>query len=363
MYTFFEVCLVFAAKSYDLPTSWTTKSPATLDAESHSSGTAEAEAATEPKAASAAQPEAGVSGLESFLHTVTTADEILNDLLGELSGSSSSCSPAQLSRQSSSSVLWSLSALPKLAGQQNISVTSANSNAFALASPAAGALQPSSSAQQDATGIHASSSAALHSDMLHSELPSPRSTTDAVLDTLLEDLKSAELARQSSSAVLLSRLTSLAEMCRRSACSSPVPETSQADMMRQAPSSSELSVVATNCDSADPHVQSASSQSAEPSCGFSQSSSSPLTLAVSQQLLSCSSYKALKKPDEEDGQDYAAATPAMKKDAGNDEEMDKEGVMKLQTAVTSDLVLDELLDVVQLAAKPESTANKVSPSH
>ena len=349
MCTSLKCVLLLAAETCDLPSSRTPRSPATSDAESHSSHSAgpEAEPASTREAASAVQPEADVSRLESFLHTVTTADEVLNDLLGELYGSSSSSSPAQLSRQSSSS------ALPNLAEEQSNDrhhdVTPANSDAFALASPADGALQSSSSAQQDAAGIHASSSsAALFNDMPHSELQSHRSTTGAVLDTLLEDLRSAELLRQSSSSVLLSRLTSLAEMHRRSASSSPVAGTSQADMLRQPSPSSELPVVAVNSDSADPNAH-----SEEPTCGISRCSSSPMPLAASQQLPS-SSYKAFQQPGEEDGRDYAPAAPVVEKDAGDEEE-----VVRVQTNATRDLMLDELLDGAQLPPIPESSANKV----
>ena len=328
-------------------------SPATSDAQSHSSSCTagrEAEPATEPEASSAVQPEAAVSGLESFLHTVTTADEVLNDLLGELSGSSSSSSP-QLSRQSSSS------ALANLAGDHSNVITAANSDVFAPAPAADGVSQSSSSSsyvQQDAEGIHASSfSAALYSDAPHFNLQSPRSTTGAVLDTLLEDLRSAELARQSSSSVLLSRLNSLAEMHRRSASSSPVAGTSQADTLRQLSSSSELPVVAVNCDSADPDAQSASSHSAEPSCSIRRSSFS--ALAVSQPLSSSSSCRA---SDKQDGQDCAAPAPAMRKDVGDEEEL-----RDLQTVMTSDAMLDEILHDAQVALGPESDAgNKVSPT-
>ena len=366
--------LLSAAESYDMPSSLTPRSPATSDDQSLSSYTVtpEAEPANEPEAASAIQPEADVSRLESFLHTVTTADEVLNDLLGELSRASSSSSPAQMSGQSSSS------ALPKLAGEQNRRVAAADSDCFALAAPADEALQSSSSVQQDATGTHASSTAALHSDMPFSELQSPRSTTDAVLDTLLEDLRTVELARQSSSSVLLSRLTTLAEMRRQSASSSPVAGTSQADMLRQPSSSSELPVAAVNCDSADSHAHSASSHPAEPSCSINGSCYSPMTLPASQQLFSpssssssssssscscscSSSHIALEKADEEGGQDCSAAAPAIKKDVGKEEELDEEEVTKLLTVVTSDLVLDELLDDARLALEPESTANKVVP--
>ena len=349
MCSFLKHVLLPAAEGCDLPSSLTPTSPATSDAQSQSSHTAGsgAEPASEPEAASAVQPEADVSRLERFLHTVTTADEVLNDLLGELSRSSSS--PAQLSRQSSTS------ALLNLAGEQSNDVTSANSDACALASPADGALLSSSSAQQVAAGIHASSSsAALYSDIPHSELQSPRSTTGVVLDTLLEDLRSAELSRQSSSSVLLSRLTSLAEMHRRSASSSPVAGTSQADMLRQPSSSSELPLVAVNCDSADPNGQSASSHSEEPTCSISRSSSSsPIPLAASQHLPS-SSFKAFQQPDEEDGQDYASAAPVVKKHAADAEE-----VVRAQTSATRDLVLDELLAGAQAPPFPESSANKV----
>ena len=343
--------LLPAAESYDMPSSLTPRSPATSDDQSHSSYTVtpEAEPATEPEAASAVQPEADVSRLESFLHTVTTADEVLNDLLGELSRSSSSSSPAQISRQS-----------------QNSRVAAADSYCFALAAPADEALQSSSSVQQDATGTHAPSTAALHSDMPFSELQSPRSTTDAVLDTLLEDLRTVELARQSSSSVLLSRLTTLAEMRRQSACSSPVAGTSQADMLRKPSSSSELPVAAVNCDSADSGAHSASSPPAEPSCSISHSYLSPVTLPASQQLFSPSSssssspHIALEKADEEDGQDDSAAAAAMEKEGGKEKELE---VTKLQTVVTSDLVLNELLNDARLAPEPERTANKVIPSH
>ena len=52
---------------------------------------------------------------------------------------------------------------------------------------------------------------------------SPRAPADVVLDVLLEDLRSAEFARQSSSAALLDSLTSLAELHQRSS-SSPLLE-------------------------------------------------------------------------------------------------------------------------------------------
>lgn len=349
--------LLPAAESYDPPCSSEPMSPATSDVQSHSSS-----CTAGPEAEPATEPEADVGALESFLHTVTTADEVLNDLLGELSGSSSSSSPAHLSRQSSS-------ALPHLAGDHSNVVTAADSNRFAPTPPADGVSQSSSSSyvQQDAAGIHASSSsAALHSDAPHSELQSPRSITGAVLDTLLEDLRSAELARQSSSSVLLSRLNSLAEMHRRSASSSPVAGNhSQADTLRRLSSSSELPVIAVNCDSADANAHSASSHAAEPSCSIRRSSFSPV--AASQQLSSSSSSscKALEMPDEQDGQDWAAAAAAaaaMRKDAGDEEELDKEERTDSQKIMTSDMMLDELLDDAEAALGPESdVANKVSP--
>ena len=330
-----------------------------------------------------------VSCLDSFLHTVTTADQVLNDLLGELP--SSSASPS-LSRQSSS-----------LAG------VTANPLALASGDAADGVFQSSSSPVQ--LGIYASSSAAaVESKLAPSDLNSPRPTTDAVLDSLLEDLRSAELTRHSSSSALLSRLNSLAELRRRSASSSPVARTSQVDIHYQPsssaelpvprtfssseppvhqpsssaelpvyqpsssavhqPSPSELPVLTVNCSSADRNASSASSSHS--ANGITCSSSSPVTLAAGRQLHASSSdnassspppssYEAWRKPDEEEiGKDCdRAAAPAVVKDAWEKEGLSREEEGKLQTVTTSDLVLDELLDDAQVALEPDSTANQV----
>lgn len=355
-----------------------------------------------------AESAGGVSCLDSFLHTVTTADQVLNDLLGELPSSSSS-SPAQLSRQSSSS------ALPILAGGLNSGVRAvAKPSARPLAPPTDGAFQSSSSShvQLDAAGIHASSSpAAVANESAPSDLNSPRSTTDAVLDSLLEDLRSAELTRHSSSSALLTTLNSLAELRRSSASSSPVAGTSQADILRQPSSSAELPVhqpsssagelpvhqpsssaelpvMTLNCSSADPNAPSASSsisadpkvlsasssRPAGPSDGITCSSSSPVTLAAGQELPYSSSHdasssfsashKALRKPDQkEDGQDCAhavVAPPVVKKDARDEGKVTRVEVAELPTVTTRDWVLDELLDDAQVAPEPDSTANQVN---
>lgn len=202
----------------------------------------------------------GVNGLDAFLHTVTTADAVLNDLLGELSDSSS-LAPAELSRQSSASLhdlaqpeLISDSALPvnpsssasiPEQAQQGSLVSASLKDCFASAlSPFSGAAHDSSplSAVLDpflsstaslsaACALSPSSSPVPAADTDHTSSAqpdrmsptSPRTTTDVVLDVLLEDLRIAELARQSSSSMLLDSLASLAEMHRQSS-SSPVPE-------------------------------------------------------------------------------------------------------------------------------------------
>lgn len=202
----------------------------------------------------------GVNCLDAFLHTVTTADAVLNDLLGELSDSSS-LAPAELSRQSSASLhdlaqpevisdsaLYvnpsSSASLPEQAQQGSLVSTSLKDCGASGSSPFSGAAHDSSplSALRDpflsstaslsaACALSPSSSPvpAADADRSSSAEPtrrsptSPRTTTDVVLDTLLEDLRTAELARQSSSSMLLDSLASLAEMHRQSS-SSPVPE-------------------------------------------------------------------------------------------------------------------------------------------
>ena len=200
----------------------------------------------------------GVNGLDAFLHTVTTADAVLNDLLGELSDSSS-LAPAELSRQSSASLRdqaqpgWiSDSALlgdppasvPEQAQQGGPVSASLEDCSASASSPFSGAAHDSSplSAVRDpflsstaslsaACALSPSSSPVPAADTDHTSSAqpdrmsptSPRTTTDVVLDVLLEDLRIAELARQSSSSMLLDSLASLAEMHRQSS-SSPVPE-------------------------------------------------------------------------------------------------------------------------------------------
>ena len=302
-------------------------------------------------ATSRASSSADVSGLENFLHTVTTADEVLSDLLRELSGSSSSSSVAQMLQQESS-----FFALPNLAEEERPDVTAANPNPSVLASPANGLLQSSPSVQQDTSGVHTSSSAALHSHMLDYDLQSPRLATDVVLDTLLEDLRSAELVRQSSSSVLLSRLNSLAEMRRRSASSSPVAGTSQADTCRLP--SSELPMTV-DAGFADPNAQSASSHLTEPSSGISRSSSPETLTATSEHPSSSSSassfHQAQEGWDDDDGRE---GTTAASQEEGDKEERDERAGMTPQKVMTSRLVLEDLL-----APEPGSTDNKVNITH
>ncbi len=223
-----------------------------------------------------------VSGLDAFLHTVTTADEVLNDLLGELSDSSSSPTPTAMSRQSSSSLAdltqadgtavlenRASSASPSVSGLTHsfselpaaevIQLSAVLSAAEAIQSSSAepAAESPRSSSPLSAAEAICSSSA---------EARSPRSTTEVVLDALLADLRSAELVRQSSSTVLLDSLTSLAQIHRQSSSSgsfdslqqsssSPRAGSSNHDMLRQQSSSS--SPLPT--DTAEPQQQHSSS--------------------------------------------------------------------------------------------------------
>lgn len=189
-------------------------------------------------AAEAEQSSSSVSGadeahgLDAFLHTVTTADNVLNDLLGELSRSSS-LTPAELSRQSFTSMPDQAQAgSPCIFLPAEASVTDAVRTSSTLAAADAFC---SSSSPASAAEVDCSSSAE----------PGQRSTspdrvsTDVVLDALLGDLRTAELARQSSSSVLLHSLNSLAEMHRQSS-SVPVAGSNASAMLDIHPSSSSL---------------------------------------------------------------------------------------------------------------------------
>lgn len=317
---------------------------------------------------SSAESAAAANGLDGFLHTVTTADEVLNELLGDLSRSSSSSSAAQMSQPSSSS------ALPDLASTEDADISAAQLQPSSSSVLTADAAVLSSSPEKGlADGICASSSALGLSHMPDSVLHSPRTPTEFVLDTLLDDLRSAELARQSSSSVLLSRLNSLAELRRRSASSSPVAgSSSQADVWRQAPSSPPA---ADPRFAADPKLaylrhQLSSREVAEVSKGIepgqhcSCSSSSAPRATVSSPFMAhqdpCLSSTG-NAAGEEDGQDIMASeeedhcSPAVRV-AEEGEWVDK----GLQRVSTTDLVLEGLLrGVSEPALDPVSVANQV----
>ncbi len=209
-------------------------------------------------------------GLDAFLHTVTTADHVLNGLLGELSRSSS-LTPAELSRQSSSPVPDQAQA-----GSQCTILpaeASVSDAVCASATPAAADTFCSSSSPASAAEVDCSSSA---EPGQRSASPS-RLSTDVVLDALLEDLRTAELARQSSSSVLLHSLNSLAEMHRQSS-SSPVAGSSASAMLSMHPSSSSLTAAtASSPDEYSQHLHPSSSSPVPGAAGqgsFRQQSSS-----------------------------------------------------------------------------------------
>ncbi len=191
-------------------------------------------------------------GLDAFLHTVTTADNVLNDLLGELS-CSSSLIPAELSRQSSSS-------MPDQA-QAGSPYNGLPAEAFVL-----GAVRTSLTvAAADAFCSSSSPASAAEVDCSSSAEPGQRSaspcrvSTDVVLDALLGELHTAELARQSSSLALLHSLNSLTEMHRQSS-SSPVAESSTSAMFSTRPSSSSLAAtLASGSDEYSQHPRPSSS--------------------------------------------------------------------------------------------------------
>ena len=354
-------------------------------------------ACNNPTSSSAAESAAAVNALDRFLHTVTTADEVLNELLGDLSRSSSSSSAALMCRPSSSS------ALPDLASTEDADVSAAQlqpSSSSVLTADAA--VQSSVPEQELADGIHTFSSALGPSHMSDSVLHSPRTPTDLALDTLLEDLRSAELARQSSSSILLSKLNSLAEMRRCSASSSPVAgSSSQADAWRHASSSpaaadphpaadprfAEDSHAAADPISAYLRLQSSSTEVAEASKGIrpgqhcSSSSIVPeATALVAQQdpCLSSSGSAAGEEDDqnlamvaaEEADCSYLAAVAAEEEEcsylaavAAEEEEWVGKGLQRLSTA---DLVLEVLLEGAELtsevALEPSRNANEVCTS-
>ena len=293
---------------------------------------------------SAVESAAEVSRLDGFLHTVTTADEVLNELLGELSYTSSFSSPLQISRQPSSSALY------KLTGQQpdDASIHKIQLSSSASA-PADAALWSSSVAGRQAHGVPASSSAHGHAETPESFVHSPRSTTDLVLDTLLDDLRSAERARQSSSSVLLSSLNSLAEMRRRSASSSPVAG-QPADVCL--PSSSP-SLSASNALSRQSSSFSVGEASSSPSSSIPQQQASS-SLQASSNNLSVSQQH----PDE------PLLSTAAEQNAESDRTRsvrdEEEGAVgRLQRVSTSDMVLEGILDGAELAPEPDSAAVKV----
>ncbi len=209
--------------------------------------------AAEAEQSSSSVPGAdGAHGLDAFLHTVTTADNVLNDLLGELS-CSSSLAPAELSRQSSSSMpdqAQAGSPYNTLPAEASVSDAICTSAALAAADAFCSSSSPASAAEVDC-----SSSA---EPGQRSTSPS-RVSTDVVLDALLGDLRTAELARQSSSSVLLHSLNSLSEMHRQSS-SSPVAGSSTSAMLSMHPSSSSLAAATTSSpDDYSQHLRSSSS--------------------------------------------------------------------------------------------------------
>ena len=222
-------------------------------------------------AAEAEQSSSSVSGadeahgLDAFLHTVTTADNVLNDLLGELSRSSSlttaelsrssSLTPAELSRQSSSSMpdqAQAGSAYNILPAETSVPQAVRTSTTLAAAEEFCSSSSPASATELD----HSSSA----EPGQRSASPS-RVSTDVVLDALLEDLRTAELARQSSSSLLLHSLNSLAELHRQSS-SSPVAGSSASAMLSMHPSSSSLAAsTGSSPDEYSQHLRPSSSSS------------------------------------------------------------------------------------------------------
>jgi hypothetical protein len=169
--------------------------------------------AAEAEQSSSSVPGADAHGLDAFLHTVTTADNVLNDLLGELS-CSSSLTPGELSRQSSSSMPdqdQTGSPYNTLPAEASVSEAIRTSSALAAADAFCSSSSPASAAEVDCSSPAEPGQ--------RSTSPS-RVSTDVVLDALLGDLRTAELARQSSSSALLHSLNSLAEMHRQSSSSS-----------------------------------------------------------------------------------------------------------------------------------------------
>jgi len=194
-------------------------------------------------------------GLDAFLHTVTTADDVLNDLLGELSRSSS-FTPAELSRQSSSSTpdrAQAGSPCTALPAEASISEAVRTSSTLAAADAFCSSSSPASAAEVDCS-----------SSAEPGQRSPIRASTDVVLDALLEDLRTAELARQSSSSVLLHSLNSLAEMHRQSS-SSPVAGSSASAMLSMHPSSSSLAAAMTS--SPDEYSQRVYPSSSSPTPG------------------------------------------------------------------------------------------------
>ena len=205
-----------------------TKSVFGSDAEVQGCNSAAAEV-HQPSSSMPAESAYGFSGLDAFLHTVTSTDEVLNDLLGDLSCSSSSFVPTELSRQSSSAML-DLAQADRSGNHDFASVSMADAMSSSSLLPST-EVRCTSSSPPAAEAIYSSSAQPAQSP------GSPRGTTDMVLDALLENLHSAELARQSSSAALLDSLTSLAGMHRQSS-SSPVAGACSPDQFQRQPSSS-----------------------------------------------------------------------------------------------------------------------------
>ncbi|KAL3131410.1 hypothetical protein ABBQ38_007722 [Trebouxia sp. C0009 RCD-2024] len=302
---------------------------------------------------SSAESAADFSVLDGFLHTITTADDVLNHLLGGLSMSSSSSS-AQIFQQSSSS------AMPDLAMEQSTGVTADKPDHSVSAIPADLPFQSSSSVQRDAAAAHASSSsAALHSHMSESDVQSHRPTTDEVLDTLLEDLRSAELARQSSSSVLVSSLTGLAEMRRRSASSSPVAGSNS----HHQPASFQLPVAAAS-------AQAPINSSGITRSSSSASSSSPSMLEALQELDAASpsvdglahTHIAAQGVVEQSGQSSSAAAVVEEEEGDeeeqHEEEWDENHRMRLHSVSTSDAVPREGVEDGRLAPELRSIADQ-----
>ena len=210
-----------------------TKSVFGSDAEVQGCNSAAAEV-HQPSSSMPAESAYGFSGLDAFLHTVTSTDEVLNDLLGDLSCSASSSVPSELSRQSSSAML-DLAQADRSGNNDFASVSMADAMSSSSLLPST-EVRCTSSSPPAAEAIYSSSAQPAQSP------GSPRGTTDMVLDALLEKLHSAELARQSSSAALLDSLTSLAGMHRQSS-SSPVAGACSPDQFQRQPSSSFVAAI------------------------------------------------------------------------------------------------------------------------